>query len=109
MNHDTVAHHACAVDAVNLAFCNHTSGNGAHLRDLVDLAHLNLSCDNLLLDLVEHTLHGRSDIVDGVVDDRVGVNLHASLVSLLACGSRRTHLEAHDDGIGSVGERHIAL
>ena len=68
MNHDAVAHNASLVGTVNLTLDNVSSGNGSDLRDLVNLAHLNLTGDNLLLNLIEHTNHGRLNIVDSVVD-----------------------------------------
>ena len=109
MYHDTVADDAGTVATVYLAFCDVATSNGAHLRDLVHLAHLHLTGDNLLLHLVEHTDHSRLDVVDSVVDDRVGVDFYAFLLSQLACCGRRAHLEAHDDSVGSIGECNVAL
>ena len=57
MNHDTIADHASLVLVMYLTIGNQTTGNGTHLRYLEHLLDLNLTSDNLLLHLVEHTFH----------------------------------------------------
>ena len=109
MDNDTVADKTSLVCAVNLALGDQSTGNRSDLRDLVYLANFHLTGDNLLDNLVEHTLHGGSDILDGIVDDRIGVDLYTLLVSELAGRCRRTHLEAHDESIRSVGKSNVAL
>ena len=58
VDNDTVAHQTGLVCAVYLSFGNHSTSNSTNLGNLEYLAHLNLTCDNLFLNLVEHTLHG---------------------------------------------------
>ena len=99
MDNDTVAHESCLVGAVYLSFGNESASHCADLGDAIYLAYFHLSCDNLLLHLVEHTFHGVVDIVYGIIDDRVGVDFNSLLVGELACRRRRTHLECHDDGV----------
>ena len=109
MDDDTVADDVCLVLVVHLAFGDETTGHGAHLADLEDLALLHLARDDLFLDLVEHTDHGTLDVVERIVDDGVGVDLHAFAVSQFARVGRRAHLEADDDGVGSRGEHDVVL
>ena len=84
MYHDTVAYDACLVFRVYLAVDDKTAGNGADLRNLEYLLYLYLAGDNFFLHLVEHTLHGGLDVVDSVVDDRVGVDLDSLALSKFA-------------------------
>ena len=69
MNHDTVADDTGLVLIVYLTLGNQTTGHCADLGDLEYLLHFNLTRDNLLLHLVEHTLHRRLHLVDGIIDD----------------------------------------
>ena len=79
MYHDTIAHEACLVVAVYLSFRDHGTCHGTHFRDMIDLTHLNLTGHDFLLHLVQHTDHGVFHILDGIVNDGVGVDFHAFL------------------------------
>ena len=57
MYDDTVANHTGLVLVVHLTIGHQTTGNGTHLRYLEHLLDLNLTSDDFLLHLVEHTLH----------------------------------------------------
>ena len=109
MDNNAVAHQSGFVGAVYFSFRNIGSGHGAHFGNLIDFAHFHLSGEHLFGHLVEHALHGRLHILDGIVDHRVGVDFHSLLVGLLAGGGRRPYLEAHDNGIGSIGQGDIAF
>ena len=80
----SVANHAGLVHTVHLALRDVGSGHGAHFRYVVNLAHLYLSCHHFLLHFVEHSLHGRLHVLDGVVDYGVGVDFNAFLLGQLA-------------------------
>src|SRR5574344_898982 len=109
MDHDTITYQAGLVAAVYLTVSNHCTGNSTDLRDMVNLANLNLTGNLLLDDLIKHTLHSRAYIIDGIIDDRVGVDFHAITLSQFAGISRRTNLETYDDCIRSAGKHHIIL
>ena len=57
MDDNTIANNAGLVLVVYLSVDNQTAGHGTHLRDLEYLLHLDLAGYNLLLHLIEHTLH----------------------------------------------------
>ena len=63
----------------------------------------------LLIDRIQHTLHGSFDIFDGLVDDLVQTYIHA--LSLCGClGSRiGTDIESDDDRIGRTCQRYVGL
>ena len=82
MNHDAVTNKAGFVHAVHLSFGNNCSCNGAHSRYLVNFAYFYLARHYFFLHLIEHALHSRVHVVDGVVDNRIGVYLHPSLGAL---------------------------
>ena len=109
MYHDAVANKAGLVYAVHLSFGNNCSCNGAHFRYFVNLAHFYLARHYFFLHLIEHALHSRVHVVDGIVDNRIGVYLHPFLVGQLACGGRWAHLETHDKRIGGIGQRNVVL
>ena len=100
MDHDTVTDDAHLVGALDLAFLHEAAGHGAHLRDLEDLQHLEVTADLLPNLGREHALHSRTHLLDGVVDDGVEADLDALLVGQLAGGLGWAHLEADDDGAG---------
>ena len=109
MDHDSVADDTGFVLVVYLTVNHQTTGNSTHLRYLEHLLHLNLTRDDLLFHLVEHTLHGLLHIVDSVVDDRVGIDLDAFALSGTTGIGRRTYLEANDDSLGSRSQHDIVL
>ena len=82
-----------------LTLGNETTGDGTHLRNLEGLLHLNLTGNDFLLHLVEHTYHRTLDVVDGIVDDRVCVDFNALTVGSLTSICGWTNLETYDDGI----------
>ena len=82
-----------------LTLGNETTGNSTHLRNLEGLLHLNLTGNDFLLHLVEHTNHRALDIVDSIVDDRVCVDFNTLTVGSLASIGRWTNLETNDDCI----------
>ena len=109
MNHNTVANNAGLVFVVHLSVDDQSAGHRADLRDLEHLFHLYLARHDFLLHLVEHAFHGRLDVVDGVVNNRIGVDLHAFALSQFAGVGRRAYLESHDDGVGCRSQHHIVL
>ena len=82
-----------------LTLGNETTGNSTHLGNLEGLLHLNLTGNDFLLHLVEHTNHRTLDIVDSIVDDRVCVDFNTLTVGSLASIGRWTNLETNDDCI----------
>ncbi len=66
--------------------------------------------DNLLLvDGIQHPLHGSFHIVDGVVNDAVQTQIHLlALRGFLAVASGRT-LKSDDNCVGSCRQAHIGL
>ena len=101
MDNNTVAHQTGLVGTMYLTLGNHCTCHGADLRNLIDLTYLNLGSNLLLDNLVEHTLHSGADVVNGIIDNRVGIDFHAVAFSQLSGIGRGTYLEAYDDSIGS--------
>src|SRR5574344_1688212 len=96
---DTITYYAGLVLVVYLTLGDQTTGNGAHLRDLEHLFHLNFAGDNFLLHFVKHALHRGLHFVNGIVDDGIGVDFYAFVLCDTAGIGRGTHLETYDDGI----------
>ena len=94
---------------MQLAFADHTSGDGSDLRDLEDFEHLDRCHDLLLHHGFQHAFDGVLDVVDGVVDDRVEADFDLLFLGQPARRSRRAHLEADDDGVRSGGQQDVRL
>ena len=95
---------------MHFSFGDEGTGNRTHLGYAINLAHLHLGGSHLFLHLLQHTLHSGVDIVDGIIDDRVGIDFHALALcqSLGIC--RRAHLESHNHTVGgSRGEHNVVL
>ena len=93
-----------------LTIGNHSTSDSADLGDLEYLFDLNLTCGNLFLNLIKHTLHSCLDIVHSVVDDGVGVDFHTLLLCKFLSCYGRTHLEAYYHTVlGSRGEGNVVL
>src|SRR5690606_10764387 len=104
-----VAQDADRVVASNRALDDKAAGDLADLRRLEHLAHFRKT-DDLLAGLRgEHARERLLDLVDGVVDDRVVVHVHAGLVDLPAGGTIGTHVEPDDHRLRGGGEVHVGL
>ncbi len=64
---------------------------------------------DLLLGGSKHADTGGIDVLDRLVDDRVGLDLHALLLRGVASLALRTDAEADDDGIRRGGKRDVGL
>src|SRR5580698_713103 len=90
-------HHAVAQEAdlrptgeypvAHVATCHST-----HSRDPEDLADLGLAGDDLLEFRSEHSEHGCLDVLEELVDDLVGADLHVSVGRHLAGPAVRTNI-----------------
>ena len=109
MDHNSVANEPRFVASVHLAFGYKGTGNSSDLRYFEYFAHLNFTCYHFFFHFIEHSDHCRFHVVDGVVDHGIGIDLYTFLLSQLACSSRRAHLEAHYDGVRSIGQGDITL
>ena len=106
---DAVAHDARLAGALDLAVGDVAAGDGADVGHLEGLADLGVADDVLAELWREHTLHGRLDLIDGVVND--AVHPHIDVGAGRAVAGRRvgTDVEADDDGVRGGGEHDVAL
>src|SRR6185436_179988 len=83
--------------------------HAADLGDLEDSTDVRVA-EDLLADLGgEHALGGLLEVVGDVVDDLVGADLNALLLGKLAGLAGGDDIETDDDGLGRVGQEHVAL
>ena len=109
MDNDVVTQHTHLAAALDLAILAVAAADRADLRDLVGLANLGVA-DHALAELRrEHTLHGRLDLVDTVVNDAVHAHVDVASRGAVACGTVGTNVEADDDRTGGGGEHDVAF
>ena len=109
VNHYTVADEANLGLLHHLAVADDATRNGTDLGNLEGLLNLG-GGDNLFLLLrLKHTLDTILDIVDTVVDDGVEADFYTLLLGGTAGIHGRTHLEADNHGIGSLGKQDVGL
>src|SRR5258708_7750888 len=94
---DRVAHEPDLGLARDLALGDEGARDRARLGDVEDLAHLDLAHELLARDRGEHAHHGLLDVVDGVVDDLVELDVDALLLGELLGLARGPHAEADGD------------
>src|SRR5208337_3065464 len=95
--------------ASHLAAHDLAAGNGADLRYLEGVAHLD--CSDLLFTKLglQESFHRRADVLQRVVDDVVFSNLNLLAVSKTLRRGARSHVEPYDQRVGCGGEHDIAL
>src|SRR5262249_46499880 len=74
-----VADQPAGPGALDQAVADETAGDRADLRDLERLPHRRVALDDFLLDRLEHAFERLADLIDHVVDDLVGADIHAAL------------------------------
>src|SRR6056297_1443407 len=85
------------------------TGDRADLRHTEDLAHLGFTGD-LLFELgLEHADDGLLDVLEELVDDLVGTNLHFFLLGELSGLAVGTHVEADDRRVRGVRQGDVVL
>jgi hypothetical protein len=84
-------------------------GDGTDARHPEDLADLSLTRDDLFELRSEQADHGPLDVLDDLVDDLVGPDLHALGVGHLPSLAVRADVEADDRGVGRGGQRDVVL
>src|SRR4051794_11398242 len=104
-----VAHQAHGGAAADRAVGDVGAGDGADARGAEGLADLG-GADGLL-DLLgrEQALHGVAQLLDDLVDDRVGADLDALAVRHLAGLAHGAHVEADDDRVGGRRQHDVVL
>ena len=65
--------------------------------------------DLLLVDGIQHTLHGCLHVLDRLIDDLVETNVNALSLRRRLRHGVRTHVEADDNGIGCACKHHVGL
>ena len=103
-DHDRVADQAELGLARDLALGDEAAGDGADLGDGEDLADLGLAHELLALDRREHADHRLLDVVDGVVDDLVELDVDALLLGHLLRLAGGADVEADDDRGRRLGQ-----
>ncbi len=91
------------------ALAHEAPGDRADARDAEDLADLGLAGDDLLEDRREQAEHRGLDLLDQLVDDLVGADLHALGLGELAAAPVRAHVEPDDRRVGGLGELDVVL
>ena len=76
---------------------------------LNSLTHFRMAQHLLFEYRIQHTLHGRFHIFDGIVDDPVQTDIHAFPLRGLLGRRIRTHIESDDDGVGSGCQADVRL
>ena len=109
MNDDTIAHQTRLVCTVNFSFDDHGTSHCTNLGNLVNLAHLDLGCHLFLDNLIEHTLHSGTYIVDGIINNGVGIDFYAITLCQFTCIGRGAHLETNNDSIRSRSQHDIVF
>src|SRR5574344_29491 len=107
VDHDAVADEAHLRLLDHLAVADDTAGDGADLADAEGLLDLGGGDDLFLLLRLEHTLDTVLDFVDTVVNHGVEADFDAVAVRCPAGLGGRTHLEADDHGVRSLGKQHV--
>ena len=84
-------------------------GDGADPRHPEDLPDLGVAGDDLLVLRRQHADHRLLDVLEQLVDDLVGPDLHALGVGELASLAVRADVEADDRGVRRGGQRDVVL
>ena len=97
--------------AASLKYAVHHIGTGniADLGSLEDLAHLRVTDNLLLKDRIQHTLHGRLHILDGLINHTIQSHVNALSLRRSLCRSVGSYIEADNYGVGCAGQRHIGF
>src|SRR5687768_7868337 len=106
---DAVADDAHARLPRDRAVAHVASGDDADLRRLERLTHFRLAEDDLALLGAKHALERGADVVHGIVDDLVQLDLDAFALRGIARVVVRTHVEADDDRASRASEQNVAL
>ena len=77
--------------------------------DAEDLPHLGVARDHLFELGGEEADHGLLDVLEDLVDDLVGPDLHVLEIGQLPGLAVRTDVEADDRGVGGGGQRDVVL
>ena len=109
VNNDIIAQHAHGAAALDLAVEDVAAGNGADLGDLVGLADLRMTDDDLLELRCEHALHCGFDLINAVVDDAVHTHIDVCSRRAVACGIVRPDVKADYDSAGGRSKHNIGL
>src|SRR5581483_92314 len=85
------------------------AGDVAEAADADDLAHFGVAVDHLFVDRLQHTLERVLDILDGVVDHVVLLDLDVLRLGLAAGALLDAGVEAEDHALRRLGEHHVRL
>src|SRR5437660_32447 len=108
VDHGAVPHEARPGAPDDLSLGDVASGHGRP-RDLERGPYLRRAEQHLLLLGGQQALQGGADVVEELVDDLVGPDVHTLPLAELAGAGVRTHAEADHDGVGGLGQRDVAL
>ena len=106
---DALAQEADLRAAGDDALAHRAAGDRADLGDSEDRADLGLAGDDLLVDRLEQAEHRGLDLLDELVDDLVGADLHALGLGHLPAAPVGPDVEADDRGVGRARELHVVL